>query len=159
MVIDIVRKPPEQRGFEVHRKRWIVERTLAWLTAHRRLARDYERDPEVSEELIRWAAINQMLRRVARGKPAERQQRRTALQARPDIPPKHSLSERPAELKRAAHEARSHGAGIRYRVLVDLLYTRHVSHAVDREPFDPVRVGRRGDPGGLHLHGENVLQR
>jgi len=53
MVIDIVRKPPEQRGFKVHPKRWVVERTLAWLTAHRRLARDYERDPEVSEELIR----------------------------------------------------------------------------------------------------------
>lgn len=82
MVIDIVRKPPEQRGFEVHRKRWVVERTLAWLTAHRRLARDYERDPEVSEELIRWAAINQMLRRIARGKPAARQQRRTLQQAR-----------------------------------------------------------------------------
>ncbi len=72
MVIDIVRKPPDQRGFEVHPKRWVVERTLAWLTAHRRLARDYERDPEVSEEMIRWAAINQMLRRVARGKPAGR---------------------------------------------------------------------------------------
>ncbi len=53
MVIDIVRKPADQRGFEVHPKRWVVERTLAWLTAHRRLARDYERDPEVSEELIR----------------------------------------------------------------------------------------------------------
>ncbi|WP_344302316.1 transposase, partial [Paractinoplanes deccanensis] len=78
MVIDIVRKPADQRGFEVHPKRWVVERTLAWLTAHRRLARDYERDPEVSEELIRWAAINQMLRRLARGEPAQRQQRRQA---------------------------------------------------------------------------------
>jgi transposase len=29
MVIDIVRKPPEQRGFEAHRKRWVVERTPA----------------------------------------------------------------------------------------------------------------------------------
>ena len=81
MVIDIVRKPPEQRGFAVHPKRWVVERALAWLTAYRRLARDYERDPEVSEELIRWAAINQMLRRVARGNPAARQQRRTLQQA------------------------------------------------------------------------------
>ena len=82
MVIHIVRQPPEQRGFEVHHNRWVVERTLARLTAYRRLARDYERDPEVSEELIRWAAINQMLRRVTRGKPAERQQRRTQQQAR-----------------------------------------------------------------------------
>ena len=44
----------------MHPKRWVVERTLAWLTADRRLARDYERDPEVSEEMIRWAAISQM---------------------------------------------------------------------------------------------------
>ena len=42
-MIEIVRKPATQRGFEVHPKRWVVERTLAWLTAHRRLARDYER--------------------------------------------------------------------------------------------------------------------
>jgi transposase len=82
MVIEIVRKPAGQRGFEVHPKRWVVERTLAWLTAHRRLARDYERDPEVSEEMIRWAAISQMLRRITRGKPAHRQQRKTLQQAR-----------------------------------------------------------------------------
>jgi hypothetical protein len=82
MVIDIVRKPADQRGFEVHPKRWVVERTLAWLTAYRRLARDYERDPAMSEEFIRWAAISQMLRRVTRGKPATRQQRRTLQQAR-----------------------------------------------------------------------------
>jgi hypothetical protein len=78
MVIDIVRKPVGQRGFQVHPKRWVVERTLAWLTAHRRLARDYERDPAVSEEMIRWAAINQMLRRLTRGGRARRQQQRQA---------------------------------------------------------------------------------
>jgi hypothetical protein len=58
-------------------RRWPVERTFAWLTAHRRLARDYERDPGVSEHLIRWAAINGMLGRLARGRPATRQPRRT----------------------------------------------------------------------------------
>jgi hypothetical protein len=46
-----------------------------WLTAHRRLARDYERDPAVSEAMIRWAAINQMIRRLTRGRAATRQQR------------------------------------------------------------------------------------
>src|SRR5918997_462523 len=55
MTVQIVRKPAEQRGFAVHPKRWVVERSLAWLTAHRRLARDYERDPAVSEAFIRWA--------------------------------------------------------------------------------------------------------
>src|SRR5215211_4777224 len=74
--VEIVRKPAEQRGFAVHPKRWVVERSLAWLTAHRRLARDYERDPAVSEAFIRWAAINTMIRRLDRGRPATRQQRR-----------------------------------------------------------------------------------
>jgi transposase len=75
--IHIVRKPAGQRGFAVIPRRWAVERTLAWLTAHRRLARDYERDPAVSEAMIRWAAINTITRRLARGGPATRQQRRT----------------------------------------------------------------------------------
>jgi transposase len=74
--LNIVRKPADQRGFAVVPRRWAVERTLAWLTAHRRLARDYERDPAVSEAMIRWAAINTITRRIARGRPATRQQRR-----------------------------------------------------------------------------------
>jgi hypothetical protein len=56
---------------------YVVERTFAWLTAHRRLARDDERDPAISEAMIRWAAINTITRRIARGGPATRQQRRT----------------------------------------------------------------------------------
>ena len=74
--LHIVRKPADQRGFAVIPRRWAVERTFAWLTAHRRLARDYERDPAVSEAMIRWAAINTISRRIARGGPATRQQRR-----------------------------------------------------------------------------------
>jgi transposase len=75
--VHIVRKPADQRGFAVIPRRWAVERTLAWITAHRRLARDYERDPALSEAMIRWAAINTMTRRLAHGGPATRQQRRT----------------------------------------------------------------------------------
>jgi transposase len=75
--VEIVRKPAEQKGFAVHPRRWVVERTLAWLTAHRRLARDYERHPEVSEAIIRWAAIAGMARRITRNGPAQRQSRRT----------------------------------------------------------------------------------
>ncbi|SNS88808.1 Transposase [Streptosporangium subroseum] len=70
--VEIVRKPADQRGFAVHPRRWVVERTLAWLTAHRRLARDYERHPKTSEAVIRWAAINGVLRRITRGQPARR---------------------------------------------------------------------------------------
>lgn len=46
-------------------------------TACRRLARDYERHPAVSEGIVRWAAIAGMTRRITRGQPARRQPRRT----------------------------------------------------------------------------------
>jgi transposase len=72
IIVDIVRKPDGQKGFSVLPRRWAVERTLAWVTAHRRLARDYERLPAHSEAMIRWAAINTMTRRLARGHPATR---------------------------------------------------------------------------------------
>nr|WP_239089273.1 IS5 family transposase [Micromonospora gifhornensis] len=75
--VEIVRKPADQRGFAVHPRRWVVERTLAWFTNCRRLARDYERHPEVSEAIIRWAAIAGMTRRITRGQPTRRQPRRT----------------------------------------------------------------------------------
>lgn len=55
---------------------WVVERSPAGLTAHRRQARDYERHPAFSEATIRWAAINTMTRRLARGRRATRQQKR-----------------------------------------------------------------------------------
>jgi hypothetical protein len=50
---------------------------VAWLTAHR-LARDSERDHAISEAMIRWAAINTITRRIARGGPATCQRRRTS---------------------------------------------------------------------------------
>jgi transposase len=67
--VQIVRKPAGQQGFAVIPRRWAVERTFAWLTAHRRLARDYERDPAVSEAMIRWAAINTITRRIRAAAP------------------------------------------------------------------------------------------
>jgi len=67
-VLDIVRKPDGQRGFAVLPRRWVVERTLSWLTAHRRLARDYERLPTHSEAFVKWVMIGLMTRRLA---PAE----------------------------------------------------------------------------------------
>jgi transposase len=45
----------------------VVERTLSWLTAHRRLARDYERLPEHAEAWVKWAMIGVMARRLAPG--------------------------------------------------------------------------------------------
>ncbi|GAA2894173.1 hypothetical protein GCM10010517_58830 [Streptosporangium fragile] len=51
----MVRKAPGQAGFAVITRCRVVEHTLAWLTAHRRLVRDYERHPATSEAIIRWA--------------------------------------------------------------------------------------------------------
>jgi transposase len=76
MTVEVVRKAEGQRGFSALPRRWAVERTLAWITAHRRLARDYERHPANSEAMIRWAVINTMIRRVTRGHPATRPGRR-----------------------------------------------------------------------------------
>ncbi|OJF12538.1 hypothetical protein BG844_20070 [Couchioplanes caeruleus subsp. caeruleus] len=62
-------------GFAMIPRRWCVERTRAWITAHRPLARDYERLPATSEGLIRWAFIAGALNRLDSGHPAVRQPR------------------------------------------------------------------------------------
>ncbi|MBO8188841.1 transposase [Streptomyces spirodelae] len=71
--LEIVRKPPDQRDFQVQPKRWAVERTFSRMNAHRRLARDHETSPPRSETMIRWAMIGIMVRRLARGRPVTRQ--------------------------------------------------------------------------------------
>lgn len=53
------------KGFQVIPRRWVVERTFAWLARSRRLARDYERLPETCEAMIHAAMGRIMLRRVA----------------------------------------------------------------------------------------------
>jgi putative transposase len=75
--VEIVRKKEGQKGFQALPKRWVLERTLAWITAHRRLARDYERDPASSATFIHWAMIRTMARRLARSTPAPRWTPRT----------------------------------------------------------------------------------
>ena len=63
-LLEIVHKPAKQKGFSVLPKRWIVERTFAWLNRQRRLSKDYERLPETSEAFIYVAMIRLMLKRL-----------------------------------------------------------------------------------------------
>ena len=65
-IIDIVKRPDTAIGFEVVPKRWIVERTLAWISRFRRLARDFERYAKSVGAFIRLAMIRIMLRRLTR---------------------------------------------------------------------------------------------
>lgn len=65
LVVEVVRKKEGQRGFEVLPRRWVVERTLAWITRCRRLAHDYERRTDHAEAMVTWAMIGLMVRRLA----------------------------------------------------------------------------------------------
>jgi putative transposase len=63
--MQIVTKLPEQHSFVVLARRWVVERTFAWLGKYRRLSKDYEENPRSSEAWIRLAMIHLMVRRLA----------------------------------------------------------------------------------------------
>ena len=63
-VLHIVKKLDDQKGFVVLPKRWIVERTLAWINKNRRLSKDYEFEPKSSEAMIKWAMIAVMIQRL-----------------------------------------------------------------------------------------------
>jgi transposase len=65
-IIDIVKRLDTAIGFEVVPKRWIVERTLAWISRCRRLARDFERYGRTVAAFVRLAMIRIMLRRLTR---------------------------------------------------------------------------------------------
>ena len=52
-------------GFVVLPRRWVVERSLGWFSRWRRLSKDYEALPEVSEVMVTLAAIRLMLHRLA----------------------------------------------------------------------------------------------
>ena len=63
-VVDVVAKPKEQKGFAVLPRRWVVERTFAWLGRSRRLSKDYEGLPETHEAWVHVAMIHLMLKRL-----------------------------------------------------------------------------------------------
>ena len=65
IVLEIVERDPDQEGFEVLPRRWVVERTFAWLDLYRRLSKDYERTTRNSEGMVCIASIHTLLKRLA----------------------------------------------------------------------------------------------
>lgn len=65
IALDIVRRAEGEKGFVVQPRRWVVERTFAWLGKYRRLSKDYEQSTFSSEGFIYLASIHTMLKRLA----------------------------------------------------------------------------------------------
>jgi putative transposase len=66
--LEVVRRDPASTGFAVQPRRWVVERTFAWLGRYRRLAKDYERKVQTAEAMITLAMTRLMLRRLAQSR-------------------------------------------------------------------------------------------
>ena len=65
-LLEVVEREPGTTGFAVLPRRWVVERSFAWIGRYRRLSKEYEELPETSEGMI-WAAFGgTMLRRLVK---------------------------------------------------------------------------------------------
>ena len=66
ITVEIVRKPPDQVGFAVHPRRWVVERFFAWISRNRRLWKDPEATLASAKAFLYAAAVMILVRRIAR---------------------------------------------------------------------------------------------
>ena len=71
LTVQIVKRPDDLHTFQVLPRRWVVERTLSWITRCRRTVRDYERLTEHHETIVYWSMIIVMSRRLARQQSAQ----------------------------------------------------------------------------------------
>ena len=65
VVLEVVTVPKGQRGFHVQAFRWAVERTFAWLSRHRRLAKDFEYLAQTVETFMYMAMAHLLVKRLA----------------------------------------------------------------------------------------------
>jgi transposase len=66
IAVEIVKKEPDQVGFAVHPRRWVVERFFAWLGRNRRLAKDFEATIASATAFLYAASVLLLTRRLAR---------------------------------------------------------------------------------------------
>jgi putative transposase len=83
ITLSIVTRSPEQVGFQVQARRWVVERTLVWLNRCRRLSKDFEHHVKNSAAWLYWASIQRMLRYLA---PSAKHERPYVRKPRPTAP-------------------------------------------------------------------------
>ncbi len=60
----VVEKPTDQKGFAVQPRRWVVERSIAWVNRSRRLGKDYEQRAESTETWCYLSSIHLLLNRL-----------------------------------------------------------------------------------------------
>jgi putative transposase len=65
-IIEIIKRPDRAKGFEALPRRWVVERTLAWLNRNRRLAKDFEQTIASATAWLLIASIQRFARRISR---------------------------------------------------------------------------------------------
>ena len=66
LTVQVVKRTDDAKGFKVLPRRWVVERTFAWICKHRRCVRDYETRPDHHEAMVYIAMIATTSRRLAR---------------------------------------------------------------------------------------------
>ena len=66
IAVEIVRKNPDQVGFAVNPRRWVVERFFAWIGRNRRLAKDFEATIDSARAFLYTASVMLLVRRIAR---------------------------------------------------------------------------------------------
>jgi transposase len=71
IAIEVTKRNEQTKGFVPVRKRWAVERTFGWIGRYRRTSKDYERECDTEEYVIKWVTAAMLLRRLAPGAPSE----------------------------------------------------------------------------------------
>jgi putative transposase len=64
LMLNVCVVPKVRSGFQVQLRRWVVERTFAWLMRYRRLVRDYEQRLDVSEAMLYISLDSSLLHRI-----------------------------------------------------------------------------------------------